>query len=95
MGQIKVDGSYNAIIQVKAPVNEGIITNTASVTSDQLDTETINNTDSADATIKEGGSALPPVDDGASGGGSLPLNLLVLLIPALLRRAQGNLKASS
>lgn len=56
------------------------------MTSVQLDTKTANNTDSADATVKKGGSALPPVKDGGSGGGSLPLGLLVLLIPALLRR---------
>ncbi len=86
MGQIFAEDGYNAIIQVKAPATEGKITNTASVTSDQLDTKTANNTDSADATIKKGGSALPPVKDGGSGGGSLPLGLLVLLIPTLLRR---------
>ncbi len=89
MGKFAVDDGYNAIIQVKAPTAEGTITNTASVTADQLDSKTTDNSDSVTTTIKKGGSTLPPVTGGGtggSGGGSMPLSLFVLLLPALLRR---------
>ncbi len=89
MGNFKNGENYNAIIQVKAPATEGVITNTATVSSDQLDTKTANNTDTAKSTIKKGGSSLPPVKGGgtSSGGGSLPMSILgLLLLPALIRR---------
>ncbi len=92
MGKFAVNDGYNAIIQVKAPTAEGTITNTASVTADQLDTKTTDNSDSVTTTIKKGGSTLPPVTGGGtggSGGGSMPLSLFVLLLPALLRRRFG------
>lgn len=93
LGSIFVNDGYNAVIEVRAPSIATTITNTASVKADQLDSNTTNSTDQATTTITENGSTGEGSTGGgtsggssSSGGGSLPVGVLVLLLPALLRR---------
>ena len=91
MGKVLSGDGYSAVIKVKAPASQGQITNTASVKSDQLDTNMANNTDTETTNIGSGGTTpttpTTPSDDGESGGGSMPFEFaLLLLLPALLRR---------
>jgi len=89
MGQMLANDGYNAVIKVTAPATAGTITNTVTVSADQLDTNTTNDTDTETTTISGGGTTPtnPTTPSTGSGGGSLPLELIVLLLlPALLRR---------
>ena len=91
MGQIFANDSYNANIEVKAPSTEGVITNTASVTADQLDTNTSNDKSAVTTTVSKDASTAPADSSGgapagSSSGGSLPLELLLLALPFFLRK---------
>lgn len=90
MGQVLAGDGYNAAIKVTAPATEGLITNTVTVSADQLDTNTVNDTDTETTTVSSNGTTTPTTPTTPStggGGGSLPLELIALLIlPALLRR---------
>ncbi len=89
MGHVLAGDGYNAVIKVRAPSSATRITNNASVTADQLDTKTDNNSDSETTAIGASGSGTstpttPSTEN--SGGGSLPLSIILLsLLPALLR----------
>jgi uncharacterized repeat protein (TIGR01451 family) len=88
MGQVLAGDGYNAAIKVTAPATEGLITNTVTVSSDQIDTNTTNDTDTETTTVNSSGTTpTNPATPSTGGGGSLPLEFLLLLIlPALLRR---------
>ncbi len=90
MGQVLAGDGYNAVIKVNAPITEGQITNTATVTSDQLDTNTANNTDNETTNIGPGGTTAPTTPtttiDSGSGGGSMPLSFLVAILSLFVCR---------
>jgi len=89
MGEVLSSEAYNAAIKVKAPTTEGQITNTATVTSDQLDKNIANKTDTETTNINSGDTSTPSTpssDDESSGGGSMPLEFLLMLVPLFLRR---------
>jgi len=89
MGQVLAGDGNNAVIKVRAPSSATRITNNASVTADQLDTKTDNNSDSETTTIGAGGSGTSTTTTSSTesgGGGSLPLSIILLsLIPVILR----------
>ena len=94
MGKINNTGAVTATIEVTAPAVEGTITNTASVSGDQADTKTGDNTDSEKTEVNvNGGSGVSDwLNQGASGGssagggGGLGYGLLLLTLGAFARR---------
>ncbi|MCU7876727.1 MAG: DUF11 domain-containing protein [Candidatus Thiodiazotropha sp. (ex Lucinoma borealis)] len=88
LGSLVAAGGVTATLEVRAPATEEIISNTASVSADQLDTVTDNDSDSEETMVSiSGGSGAtsPPTtgdtpgSDGDGGGGSSnPLTLLLL-----------------
>jgi len=97
LGNLATTGAINTLIEVTAPSSEGSITNTASVTADQLDTTLGNNSDSEDTTVSTSGSSgatpapTPTTSSSSSGGGGSadPLSLLLMagLASLLMRRS--------
>lgn len=101
MGQIFEGDGFSATIKVRAPATVGQIVNAATVTSDQLDTNTVNNTDSEVTNIGTGSAPVittptptttpvttPPVtqsNDNGSGG-SMPMGVLMLMLTSMLFR---------
>ena len=98
-GNVVDAASINAMIEVSAPNTAGTITNAASVTADQLDTNTANNSDSEDTCVEDPATptcsgisnspSSPPPTTG--GGGSIsPMWMLMLASIFILFRHAGN-----
>lgn len=81
LANIANSAAVTATIEVTAPAITGTVTNTASVSANEIDTNPANNSDSEDTTI---GTSSTTSNDG--GGSSLsPALLLLLGLPILLR----------
>ncbi|MES9970239.1 MAG: beta-propeller fold lactonase family protein [Candidatus Thiodiazotropha sp.] len=78
LDSLVVSAAANATIEVTAPANEGTITNTASVSADQMDTVATNDSDSEETLVGESTDSSDDSDSSGGGGGTDPLSLLVI-----------------
>ena len=83
----KNGGTASVAISVRAD-SVGSVTNTATVSADEIDANSVDNTDSEQTTIVESGSGGNNGDDqtggGGGGGGSLNIWLLLFLLAGIL-----------
>jgi len=101
MGNLPITSAVSATIEVNAPATTGMLTNTANVSADQLDTEKENNIDSEDTAVAigggtgggssaasgEGGNSDSSDSSSSGGGGSFgPGPLIALGLTNLLRQ---------
>lgn len=78
LDSLVVSAEASATIQVTAPANEGTISNTASVSADQMDTVSANDNDTEDTVIGEATDTSDDSDSSGGGGGTDPLSLLII-----------------
>ncbi|MES9944589.1 MAG: beta-propeller fold lactonase family protein [Candidatus Thiodiazotropha sp.] len=95
LDSLVVSGEATATIQVTAPANEGTISNTASVSADQMDTVTNNDSDTEDTVIGESTNTSDDSDSSGGGGGTDPLSLLIIGTLLLLLRWRFNREAKA
>ncbi|MEW8687737.1 MAG: beta-propeller fold lactonase family protein [Candidatus Thiodiazotropha sp.] len=97
LASLAVSAEANATIEVTAPAGEGTITNTASVSTDQMDTVSANDNDTEDTVIGESTESSDDSDSSGGGGGTDPLSLLIIgtLLLLLRRRLYRKAKADS
>ncbi len=84
---VRAGEGYNAALKVNAPNVEGQLTNTGEVSSNQLDKEIANNSDTETTNIgSEGVTTDTSTSSSSSGGGSIPLNFLGMIMSFLFVR---------
>lgn len=95
LSSLAASAAVTATLEVTAPASEGVITNTAMVSADQIDVDSANDSDSEETRISVTGGAAPSDvnqsedENDSGGGGSLNpvwILLLSLLLPVLRRR---------
>ncbi len=84
LSSLAVTAAATATIETTAPASEGSINNTASVSADQIDTATGNNSDTEDTEVSDSGSTGDTDDSGSDGGGGGIDLLLLGILGALL-----------
>lgn len=91
VGNLAVGAAANVTLQVNAPMVNGSVMNTASVSADQIDDQSANNSDS-EATVVSGSGVTPsssdPTPKGSSGGGGIWDLWLIALAVMVRRRRQ-------